>query len=510
MKDEKLTMKKEKRGMRKILLCSLLTALCYLIFGCQEPSLSLEQENFPGDLPDGKGSFSLSINMTDAARTILPINHPVENDFALYTLKFTLKSNSTVSTVDREPAVSSGPVYLDPGTYTLEVTAFLDETKTKLAARGSSTSDIVINAGQNTTGAVLLKAIIEEGKGGYFKYTVTLPTTGLATATMAVNRQNTSVPVITPVNLLSSGAGTLTLNSGFYDVIFTLKKTDDQTLVWRELLHIYANLESVFTHTFNSNDFYRTAYAITFNANGGTPAPVMQNINHGGVVTQPGAMTKTGNTFDGWFKEAGFTTSWNFATDTVIDDITLYAKWTPVIYAVTFNADGGTPAPAQQDIAYGGTVTQPSAMTKTGYTFGGWYKEAAFTNTWNFATDTVTGNTILYAKWTPNSAVITITVEEIEDKARDLIANVTISRTGTGYDKTKTFTLADAGLYSSIEWTIDGVGAFAGETITGNEASFTVDATNPKYNSIGGHPVYLLVKIGDTWYSKTILVTIVQ
>jgi uncharacterized repeat protein (TIGR02543 family) len=38
-------------------------------------------------------------------------------------------------------------------------------------------------------------------------------------------------------------------------------------------------------------------------------------------------------------------------------------------------------------------------MTKDGYAFGGWYTEAGFTTLWNFATDTVSGNTILYAKW---------------------------------------------------------------------------------------------------------------
>jgi uncharacterized repeat protein (TIGR02543 family) len=38
-------------------------------------------------------------------------------------------------------------------------------------------------------------------------------------------------------------------------------------------------------------------------------------------------------------------------------------------------------------------------MTKDGYTFGGWYKEAALVTPWNFGTDTVTGNITLYAKW---------------------------------------------------------------------------------------------------------------
>lgn len=69
-------------------------------------------------------------------------------------------------------------------------------------------------------------------------------------------------------------------------------------------------------------------------------------------------------------------------------------------YTVTFNINyiGGT-APASQSIVNGGKVTQPTAPTRAGYTFDGWYKEAACKNAWNFSTDTVTATTTLYAKW---------------------------------------------------------------------------------------------------------------
>jgi uncharacterized repeat protein (TIGR02543 family) len=69
-------------------------------------------------------------------------------------------------------------------------------------------------------------------------------------------------------------------------------------------------------------------------------------------------------------------------------------------YTVTFNANGGTPAPAAQTVESGATVTAPAVMTKGGHSFGGWFKDAALTSTWNFAADTVTGNITLYAGWT--------------------------------------------------------------------------------------------------------------
>ena len=57
-----------------------------------------------------------------------------------------------------------------------------------------------------------------------------------------------------------------------------------------------------------------------------------------------------------------------------------------------------------QTVEEGNKATKPSDPTAAGYTFGGWYKEAGCTNAWNFATDTVTANTTLYAKWTKNSS----------------------------------------------------------------------------------------------------------
>lgn len=67
-------------------------------------------------------------------------------------------------------------------------------------------------------------------------------------------------------------------------------------------------------------------------------------------------------------------------------------------YTVQFNTNGGS-AVGSATVSEGGKLTAPKAPTKDGYTFHGWYKDAAFTNSWNFDVDTVTGNTTLYAKW---------------------------------------------------------------------------------------------------------------
>ena len=66
---------------------------------------------------------------------------------------------------------------------------------------------------------------------------------------------------------------------------------------------------------------------------------------------------------------------------------------------VTFDSQGGS-AVNPIKVTHGKTAAQPGNPTRSGYAFGGWYKESACTNAWNFDTDTVTGDITLYAKWT--------------------------------------------------------------------------------------------------------------
>lgn len=70
---------------------------------------------------------------------------------------------------------------------------------------------------------------------------------------------------------------------------------------------------------------------------------------------------------------------------------------------VTFEENGGSAVTDITGLAYNSTITAPANPTKTGYTFDGWYKEAACTNQWNFSSDKVTENITLYAKWTAAS-----------------------------------------------------------------------------------------------------------
>ena len=80
------------------------------------------------------------------------------------------------------------------------------------------------------------------------------------------------------------------------------------------------------------------------------------------------------------------------------------ANQTVTVYGIDFDSNGGNEV-ADQIVVSGGKATAPETITRTGYTFGGWYKEQTCENAWVFATDVVTENTTLYAKWTEKASV---------------------------------------------------------------------------------------------------------
>ena len=64
------------------------------------------------------------------------------------------------------------------------------------------------------------------------------------------------------------------------------------------------------------------------------------------------------------------------------------------------NYDGATGAPGNATIIVGSTYGTLPQVSREGYTFDGWFKDAAYTGTAVEATDTVTEDHVLYAKWT--------------------------------------------------------------------------------------------------------------
>ncbi len=73
-------------------------------------------------------------------------------------------------------------------------------------------------------------------------------------------------------------------------------------------------------------------------------------------------------------------------------------------YTVTFDSDGGTEIASVQ-VEKGKKITKPEDPSKEHYVFDGWYLEDT---EWVFESDTVTKNTALTAKWTPEVYSVTL------------------------------------------------------------------------------------------------------
>ncbi len=183
---------------------------------------------------------------------------------------------------------------------------------------------------------------------------------------------------------------------------------------------------------------------VTFLANDGTDASTTQVIaKNTATVLTANAFERTGYSFAGW-NTAADGTGTNYddkASVTLNTDLTLFAKWTPVNYSITYDLAGGavlTANPTTYSIESEAiTLNNP---TKEGYTFAGWTGTDL-----DAATETVTiakgstGNRSYTATWTLNHDHDDITFTAWDSTTSlpttagsyYLTGNVTLNRTWT-------------------------------------------------------------------------------
>ena len=224
----------------------------------------------------------------------------------------------------------------------------------------------------------IVDGVIDMGAYEYGSYfVITFHTNG---GTPVENRYITEGGVVGSVECIQTG---FILEDWYTDAAFTPSN------IWNvETDPVYSDL-----------DLYAkwvTAYTVTFNSNGGSEVePIIVPI--GTTIPQPESPIQEGYIFDGWYKEAALINQWNFETDIVETNITLYAKWL-VACTVTFSSNGGS-AVAPIIVPLGATITKPEDPELYGLHFAGWYKDAALLNIWDFDVDVVEANITLYAKW---------------------------------------------------------------------------------------------------------------
>lgn len=245
--------------------------------------------------------------------------------------------------------------------------------------------------------------------------------------------------------------------------------------------------DTIYSVRNQAKDYYLYAkwqaltYAVSYNVGGGTGAPGNQTKTYGVNLTLSSVVpTWAGHTFVSWNTQAnGGGTSYSpGATFAANANTTLYAIWSTNTYSVTFDANGGSGAPADQTKTHGVELTLSDTVpTWAGHAFVSWNTQADGTGTTYHPGDgyTANANLSLYAQW--ELTVFTITYDANghgtapEAQTKESGESVTIADaitfvgltmtewntaadgTGTGYDPGDTYS-ADADLVLYAIWTV--------------------------------------------------------
>ena len=154
--------------------------------------------------------------------------------------------------------------------------------------------------------------------------------------------------------------------------------------------------------------------------------------------------------------------------DSVPADVTeLTVQWTAPTYTVTLHANGGTINNGNvTEYTYGVGATLPTDVTRTGYTFKGWYDNESLTGSPVTAIGgTETGNKEYWAKWEINQYTITVKPENgkaditiTQDYGTPITAPADPTREGytfIGWDREIPETMPAENMTVTAQWEID-------------------------------------------------------
>ena len=145
-------------------------------------------------------------------------------------------------------------------------------------------------------------------------------------------------------------------------------------------------------------------YTVTFDLNGadGT-APAQRRVADGAAVGTLPTVAREGYEFLGWHRGKVALSEEVTASTVVTNNLIAYAVWKVAEYTVTFDANGGSlwaASPTTRSVTHGSAIGTLPTVTRTGYTFLGWYTSPNVWEGWQvYASTIVTANATYYARW---------------------------------------------------------------------------------------------------------------
>lgn len=292
---------------------------------------------------------------------------------------YTIEGNSSNQVRTRSYALSDTyivgygiPAYTSdvatvPGVYKITASAL------NVRSGPSTSYNIITTLSQNDT------VIVYEISNNWGRIYVNGTDTGWISMNYAsfVSAVSSSIPGVYKIT-----ASTLNVRSGpstSYDIISTLSQ--NATVVVHELNNnwgkIYINGSEGWISMNYASLQSSALYTVVYDANGGTGAPAPQTKLHGADLTLSNTLpVKPGYTFACWALSPN-TLTCAYGPGSIYTNnasVTLYAVWIDQItYTVTYDANGGTGAPAPQAKIHNEDLILSSVQpTREGYTFAGW------------------------------------------------------------------------------------------------------------------------------------------
>ena len=151
------------------------------------------------------------------------------------------------------------------------------------------------------------------------------------------------------------------------------------------------------------------AYAISYEANGGTGTMAGQTGLATSVTLSTNTFTRTGYTFAGWKDDASVAyTNAQIVPLTATTSLAMHAQWTQNLfpYAISFDSNGGTGAMSGQTGIGASVKLSANTFARTGYTFTGWKDDASVAYTDGQSTTLNATTTLaLHAQWLQDKTV---------------------------------------------------------------------------------------------------------
>ncbi|HHQ0319339.1 TPA: InlB B-repeat-containing protein [Listeria monocytogenes] len=221
-------------------------------------------------------------------------------------------------------------------------------------------------------------------------------------------------------------------------------------------------------------------YNVTFNIDGNTSE--VKTVTEEDLIPEPANPTKQGYTFDGWYDAETGGTKWDFTTGQMpANDLMLYAHFSVNSYQVNFDIDG---AVMNEAVVYDTLLNEPTAPTKQGYTFDGWYDAETGGNKWDFKTMKMPTNDVtLYAHFTVSSYQVNFDIDGAvtnEAIVYDTLLNEPATPTKQGYTFDGWYDAETGGNkwdFKTMKMPANDVTLYAHFTINNYQANFDIDGS---------------------------------